>query len=138
MKTAAIRRSNQLWGILTSWSIIRSPEKVEFRSHEIRPHYQYSHSSSIIEKFIIFFFNFQAFSDDDVVKLLSKFKEEQEAGKLIPVYREKVKTTSICILRFLVVLKPVACFIFFKIQHLFFNNFLFSIYWSWQCSIPWT
>ncbi len=40
MKTAAIRRSNQLLGILTSWSIIQSPEKVEFRSHEIRPHDQ--------------------------------------------------------------------------------------------------
>ncbi len=37
MKTATIRRSNQLLGISTSWSIIQSPEKVDFQSHEIRP-----------------------------------------------------------------------------------------------------
>ena len=37
MKNAAIRRSNQLLGISTSWTKIWPPEKVEFRSHEIRP-----------------------------------------------------------------------------------------------------
>ncbi len=41
MKNSAIRRSNQLLGISTLWSIIRSPKKVEFRSHEIQPYDQF-------------------------------------------------------------------------------------------------